>query len=118
MLKLSINAQGSRVITVVVQVGAVKIFVAAVEALRKKERGDETQFTTKIGGKTLWVPVILFPKISFPVTHMMSYYAETAHSRPPNRLTLRITLLLSGWHQGFLSQFCDIAILAIVHKRN
>jgi hypothetical protein len=28
----------------------VKIFVAAVEALRKKERQDETQFTTKIDG--------------------------------------------------------------------
>jgi len=36
------NGQGT---TVVVQVGA-------VEALRKKERGDETQFTTKFGGKT------------------------------------------------------------------
>jgi hypothetical protein len=32
----------------VVQVGAVKIYVATVEALRKKERQDETQFTTKI----------------------------------------------------------------------
>jgi hypothetical protein len=41
-----------RVIIVIVRVGAVKIYVAAVEALRKKERGDETQFTTKIGGKT------------------------------------------------------------------
>ncbi len=29
-----------------------KIYVAEVEALRKKERQDETQFTTKIGGKT------------------------------------------------------------------
>jgi hypothetical protein len=29
----------------------VKRCVAAVEALRKKERQDETQFTTKIGGK-------------------------------------------------------------------
>jgi len=29
----------------------VKIYVASVEALRKKERGDETQFTTNIGGK-------------------------------------------------------------------
>jgi len=28
----------------------VKIYVAAVEALRKKERQDETQFTTKIDG--------------------------------------------------------------------
>jgi hypothetical protein len=36
-----------RVIIVVVQVGAVKIYVAAVEAPRKKERQDETQFTTK-----------------------------------------------------------------------
>jgi hypothetical protein len=39
-------------IIVVVEVGAVKIYLAAVEALRKKERQDETQFTTKIGGKT------------------------------------------------------------------
>jgi hypothetical protein len=30
----------------------VKIYVAAVKALRKKERGDETQFIIKIGGKT------------------------------------------------------------------
>jgi hypothetical protein len=33
-------------------VGVVKICVAAVEMLMKKERQDETQFTTKIGGKT------------------------------------------------------------------
>jgi len=46
------NAQGSRVIIAPVQVGAVKIYVASVEALREKERQDETQFTTKIGGKT------------------------------------------------------------------
>jgi hypothetical protein len=41
----------------------VKIYVAVVEALRKKERGDETQFTTKIGGKMeklVWVLVISF----------------------------------------------------------
>jgi hypothetical protein len=57
-----------RVIIVIVQVGAVKKYVAAVEALRKKERGDETQFTTKIGGKKLvWVVVPSFCKISFPV---------------------------------------------------
>jgi hypothetical protein len=64
------NAQGSRLIIVVVQVGAVKIYVAAVKALRKKETHrkketqDETQFTTKFGGKELvWVPVISFCKI-------------------------------------------------------
>jgi len=49
--KLSIS-QGLRVIIEVVQVGAVKIYVAAVEALRKMERQDETQVTTKIGGQT------------------------------------------------------------------
>ncbi len=37
------NAQGSRVIIIVLQVGAVKIYV--VEAIRTKERQDETQFT-------------------------------------------------------------------------
>jgi hypothetical protein len=46
------NAQGSRVLIVVVQVGAVRIYVAATEALSKKERQDETQFTTKIAEKT------------------------------------------------------------------
>ncbi len=46
------NAQGLRVIIVVIQVGEVKIYVAEVEVLRKKERQDETQITTKIGGKT------------------------------------------------------------------
>jgi hypothetical protein len=48
------NAQGSRLIIVVVQVGAVKIYVAAVQALRKKgrkETQDEIQFTIKIGVK-------------------------------------------------------------------
>ncbi len=30
-----------------------KIYVQAVEALRKKERQDETQFITKIDGKKL-----------------------------------------------------------------
>jgi predicted oxidoreductase (fatty acid repression mutant protein) len=45
MLQLSVkcsysafNTQRSRLVIVVVQLGAVKIYVAAVEALRKKER--------------------------------------------------------------------------------
>ncbi len=29
-----------------------KIYVAVVKALSEKERGDETHFTTEIGGKT------------------------------------------------------------------
>jgi hypothetical protein len=34
--------------------------VTAVEALRIKERPDETQVSTKMGGKLVWVPVISF----------------------------------------------------------
>ncbi len=48
---LAFNAQGSGVIIVLVLVRAVKIYVAAVEALEKKERQYETQFTTKIARK-------------------------------------------------------------------
>jgi hypothetical protein len=65
------------------------------QALRKKETQDETQFTTKIGGKTSLGPsYFLFKSISFPVTHLMAYYAETHCSRPLNCLTLWITLII------------------------
>jgi hypothetical protein len=50
------NAQGSSLIIVVIQVRAVKIYVATEEALRKKERQDETQFTTKIDGFLSFIP--------------------------------------------------------------
>jgi hypothetical protein len=46
------SAKCSRVAIVIVEVRVMKVHVAAVEALRKKERGDKTQFTTKISGKT------------------------------------------------------------------
>jgi hypothetical protein len=47
------NAQGLRVIIVAVQVGAVKIYVEALEALRQKERQDETQLSPKL--TAFWV---------------------------------------------------------------
>jgi hypothetical protein len=37
----------------------VKKYVAAVKALGKKKRGDETQFATKIGGKISLGPCYL-----------------------------------------------------------
>jgi hypothetical protein len=39
---------------VVIHAGAVKIYVVALDVLQQKKRKkkDETQFTTKIGGKT------------------------------------------------------------------
>jgi hypothetical protein len=42
---LEINSYGSSLMIL-----AVKLYEAAVESLRKKERQDETQFTTKIDG--------------------------------------------------------------------
>ncbi len=61
-----------------------------MEALRKKERQDETQFTTKILWKKLIQVVQLFHfvQFSFPVTHLMPYYAETGPSCPPNRVNV------------------------------
>jgi hypothetical protein len=73
-----------RVIIVVVQVGAVKIYVAAVEAFTKKERQDETQIATKNWWKktSLGPSYFILIKFSFPVTHLMLYYAETGRSHP------------------------------------
>jgi hypothetical protein len=39
------HAQGSRLIILALQVGAVKIYAATVEALKKEERQGEVQFT-------------------------------------------------------------------------
>jgi hypothetical protein len=52
-LSMSPDAQGSRDIIVVVQVGAVKIYLAANSggAQEKGKRKMKLQFTTKIGGK-------------------------------------------------------------------
>jgi hypothetical protein len=48
MLKSAFNAQGSRLIIVALQVRAVKIYAAIVDALKKKKgKTGETQFTTK-----------------------------------------------------------------------
>jgi hypothetical protein len=50
-----------------------------VHALRKKETQDETQFATKIGGKT---SLFHFVKFSFPVLCLMPFYAEAGCSHP------------------------------------
>jgi hypothetical protein len=52
----TLNARGLRLIIVVVQLGVVKIYVGATEALMKKERQDETQFTTKVDGFLSFIP--------------------------------------------------------------
>jgi hypothetical protein len=64
---------------VVVQVGAVKIYVAAVQALRKRKHRMKLSLPPKFVEKLVWVP---FVKFSFLVKCLMSYYAETGRSRP------------------------------------
>jgi hypothetical protein len=68
--------EGSKVIIVVVQVGAVKIYVAAEQwrrAQEKKERGDETQFTPKIGGNiSLGLSYFVFVKFYDQMTGALS----------------------------------------------
>ncbi len=49
----------------------------SVEAPRKKAIQDETHFTTKIGGKLVWVPVISLCKIYIP---SYTFDAETGRS--------------------------------------
>jgi hypothetical protein len=58
----------------------VNIYVAVVEALRKKERQDGTQFTTKNWWKNC---LFGFVKFSFPVTRLMAYYAPNCLFSPP-----------------------------------
>jgi hypothetical protein len=79
------NAQGSRLIIVVVHVGAVKIYVAAtVEALRKKERTGWSSVYHQYWRETSLSPIyyICFEKFSFSVTCLMAYYAETGCFHP------------------------------------
>jgi len=61
---LAFDAQGSRVIINIVQVGAVKKYVAGVKALRK-----EGMKPPKLVEKLVWVPVISFCKVQFPIMH-------------------------------------------------
>jgi hypothetical protein len=72
------HAQGSRLIIVVVQVRGVKIYVGAVEALKKIERQDETQFTTKIDGflsfPTPWMLMYCFAGLKKNLTCMTSRF--------------------------------------------
>jgi hypothetical protein len=69
----------------------VKIYVSAVEALRKKERGNEAEFI--LVEKLVWVPVISFCKIFIPSYGFDALLCRNWPFSPLNRLTLQITLL-------------------------
>jgi hypothetical protein len=63
---------------------AKKTEIRAEKGLRKGKPRKSTSLPPKLMEKLVWVPVISFCKISFPVKHLMPYYAETDRSRPLN----------------------------------
>jgi hypothetical protein len=83
---------GSKIIIMAVQVGAVKIYVAAMEALREKRKDRmKLNLPPKLVGKLVWVPVILFCKIFIPSYAFDALLCRNCPFSPPNRLTLRLT---------------------------
>jgi len=94
------NAQGSRVnIVVVCTRGAMKIYVAAVEVLRKYRM--KLSIPSKLVEKLVWVPVILLCKI-FILSYMFQVLlCRNWPSSPPNRGTL--TLVFDEiYYQGYI----------------
>jgi hypothetical protein len=87
------HAHRSRVIIVVVQGGAEKIYVAAVQALRKRKYRMKLSLPPNWVEKLVWVPVISFCKIFIPSYAFDALLCRNWPSSPPNRLTFRITLL-------------------------
>jgi hypothetical protein len=73
----------------------VKKYVAAVQVLRKNQPGDESEFTTKIGGKTNLGPnfILFFVKFHSQLRILCLIMPKLVIS-PPNRLTLPIPLLV------------------------
>ncbi len=63
MLKLTFNAQDSRLTIVVVQEGALKIYLTAVGAFKRRKDRMKLSLPPKLVEKLVWVPVILFCKI-------------------------------------------------------
>jgi hypothetical protein len=85
------NAQGSRVITVVVHVVEVKICVAAVKTLRKEK--EETPFIAKFGRKTSLGPIYFVLWNFIPNYAFDAVLCRNWPFSPPNRQTLWITLM-------------------------
>jgi hypothetical protein len=78
------NAQGSSVTIVSSCTGrsSENICSGSEGAQEKGKRGWNSVYHQNWVEKLVWVPVILFCKISFPVTHLMAYY-ETDSLSPP-----------------------------------
>jgi hypothetical protein len=71
----------------------------------------------KLVEKLVWVPVISFGKISFPVKHLMAYYVDTGRSRSliawhyptlPNVLFKYFLIMFFIIHSAYIQCTCKI----------
>jgi hypothetical protein len=85
------TAQGWRVFIIVVQVGAGKIYVAAMERPGKSKEGMKLSLPPKLVEKLVWVPVISFLSYAFDALLCPNWPFS-----PPNRLVLRMTLIFEN----------------------
>jgi hypothetical protein len=68
------NAQGSRVIIVVLLFGVLEIYVATVEALRQKKDRMNLSLPPILIGKLVWVPFIFIPNYVFDALLPVFYF--------------------------------------------
>jgi hypothetical protein len=80
-------------IIVVVQVGAVKIYVAAVRRSGKGKERMKLSLPPKLVEKLVWVPVISFCRIFIPTYKFDALLCRNWPFLPLNSLTLWITLI-------------------------
>jgi hypothetical protein len=74
------NAQGSRLSIVVVQVGAVEIYVTAGDTLRWRKDRMKLSLLPKLVEKLVWVLVVSFAKIFIRSYKFDAFYAKTGCS--------------------------------------
>jgi hypothetical protein len=99
MLKFRFNAEGSRVIIAIVQVGAAeKYMYQQCRRSGKRKHWMKLSLPLKLVEKLLWVPVISFCKIFIPSSAFDGLLCQNWPLSPPNRLTLRITVLSMLMH--------------------
>ncbi len=98
------NAQGERVVIVLVQVEKWKYMKQQWRRCSGKRKGGmKLNLRPKLVENQVWVPVISFCKISLSVTHLMAYYVETGCSRPVNFCIVNHDIS-SGWQLWWFSE--------------
>jgi len=86
----------------------VKIYVTALEALREKERQDETQFSTKIDGFLSFTPPLM----------LLYFFAGFLFNLSLCMTNLRVSLVLVLCFPYFMDNFIMLALINIARGSN